>query len=174
MPQDRPGRPHDDFDFDIVLLGLLECCFWILLASHHRAFLFLSGQLAPTSYHTNKTRLAKAPFGRADDDNGPGSEPPPHDRKRYVSTFITSRRRPPTAPESRAFLASRSTISLDDACGSSRDRWTFPIDFSMAQGRTGDPKTMVRTSGIIGIGCAGIAVFLQHRLDVQRYLGYNR
>ncbi|EJK68388.1 hypothetical protein THAOC_10438 [Thalassiosira oceanica] len=44
--------------------------------------------------------------------------------------------------ESRAFLASRSTIYLDDACGSSRDRWTFPIDFSMTQGRTGDPKTM--------------------------------
>ncbi|EJK51901.1 hypothetical protein THAOC_28884 [Thalassiosira oceanica] len=45
----------------------------------------------------NKTRLDEAPFGRADDDNGPGSEPPPHDRKRYVSTFITSRRRSPAA-----------------------------------------------------------------------------
>ncbi|EJK63843.1 hypothetical protein THAOC_15481 [Thalassiosira oceanica] len=44
--------------------------------------------------------------------------------------------------ESRSFLASRSTIYLDDACGSSRDRWTFPIDLSMTQGRTGDPKTM--------------------------------
>ena len=61
------------------------------------AFLFLSGRLAPTSYHTNKTRLAEAPFGRTDNDNGPRSKPPPHDRKRYVSTFITSRRRSPAA-----------------------------------------------------------------------------
>ncbi|EJK55944.1 hypothetical protein THAOC_24256 [Thalassiosira oceanica] len=30
-------------------------------------------------------------------DNGPGSEPPPHGRFRYVSTFVTSRRRPPAA-----------------------------------------------------------------------------
>ncbi|EJK58627.1 hypothetical protein THAOC_21234, partial [Thalassiosira oceanica] len=34
------------------------------------------------SYHTNKTRLAEAPFGPVGDDNGPGSEPPPHDRLR--------------------------------------------------------------------------------------------
>ncbi|EJK55897.1 hypothetical protein THAOC_24311, partial [Thalassiosira oceanica] len=46
------------------------------------AFFFLTALLAVTSYHTNKTRLAEAPFGRADDDNGPGSEPPPHDRLR--------------------------------------------------------------------------------------------
>ncbi|EJK73226.1 hypothetical protein THAOC_05155, partial [Thalassiosira oceanica] len=50
-----------------------------------------------TNYDTNKTHLDEAPFGRADDDNGPGSEPPPHDRKRYVSTFMLSRRRPPAA-----------------------------------------------------------------------------
>ncbi|EJK57635.1 hypothetical protein THAOC_22299, partial [Thalassiosira oceanica] len=31
------------------------------------------------------------------DDNGPGSEPPPHGRFRYVSTFVTSCRRPPAA-----------------------------------------------------------------------------
>ncbi|EJK56855.1 hypothetical protein THAOC_23172, partial [Thalassiosira oceanica] len=48
------------------------------------AFFFLSGRLAPTSYHTNKTRLAEAPFGPASDDNGPGSETQPHDRFRYV------------------------------------------------------------------------------------------
>ncbi|EJK68627.1 hypothetical protein THAOC_10174 [Thalassiosira oceanica] len=50
-----------------------------------------------SNYDTNKTRLDEAPFGRADDDNGPGSEPPPHDHKRYVSTFITGRRRSPAA-----------------------------------------------------------------------------
>ncbi|EJK51817.1 hypothetical protein THAOC_28978 [Thalassiosira oceanica] len=91
------------------------------------AFFFLTAPLAITSYHTNKTRLAEAPFGpvgddngpvsepaphdrlrakqhRAEaapgpdgDDNGPGSEPPPHGRFRYVSTFVTSRRRPPAA-----------------------------------------------------------------------------
>ncbi|EJK56565.1 hypothetical protein THAOC_23524 [Thalassiosira oceanica] len=50
-----------------------------------------------SNYDTNKTHLDEAPFGRADDDNWPGSEPPPHDRKRYVSTFITSRRWSPAA-----------------------------------------------------------------------------
>ncbi|EJK71113.1 hypothetical protein THAOC_07478 [Thalassiosira oceanica] len=50
-----------------------------------------------SNYDTNKTHLDEAPFGRADDDYGPGSEPPPHDRKRYVSTFMLSRRRPPAA-----------------------------------------------------------------------------
>ncbi|EJK57147.1 hypothetical protein THAOC_22841 [Thalassiosira oceanica] len=49
------------------------------------------------NYDTNKTQLDEAPFGLADDDYGPGSEPPPHDRKRYVSTFMPSRRRPPAA-----------------------------------------------------------------------------
>ncbi|EJK57002.1 hypothetical protein THAOC_23002, partial [Thalassiosira oceanica] len=46
------------------------------------AFFFLTALLAVTSYHTNKTRLAEAPFGPVGDDNGPGSEPPPHDRLR--------------------------------------------------------------------------------------------
>ncbi|EJK57778.1 hypothetical protein THAOC_22147, partial [Thalassiosira oceanica] len=46
-----------------------------------------------SNYDTNKTQLDEAPFGRADDDYGPGSEPPPHDRLRYVSTFMPSRRR---------------------------------------------------------------------------------
>ncbi|EJK52539.1 hypothetical protein THAOC_28170 [Thalassiosira oceanica] len=50
-----------------------------------------------SNYDTNKTQLDEAPFGRADDDYGPGSEPPPHDRLRYVSTFMPSRRRPPAA-----------------------------------------------------------------------------
>ncbi|EJK55458.1 hypothetical protein THAOC_24811, partial [Thalassiosira oceanica] len=44
-----------------------------------------------------ETRLAEAPFGPVGDDNGPGLEPPPHIRKRYVSTFTTSRRWPPAA-----------------------------------------------------------------------------
>ncbi|EJK57156.1 hypothetical protein THAOC_22832, partial [Thalassiosira oceanica] len=44
---------------------------------------FLTAPLAITSYHTNKTRLAEAPFGHVGDDNGPGSEPPQHDRLRY-------------------------------------------------------------------------------------------
>ncbi|EJK48348.1 hypothetical protein THAOC_32865 [Thalassiosira oceanica] len=53
--------------------------------------------LTNSNYDTNKTQLDEAPFGRADDDNGPGSEPPPHDRLRYVSAFMPSRRRSPAA-----------------------------------------------------------------------------
>ncbi|EJK45372.1 hypothetical protein THAOC_36016 [Thalassiosira oceanica] len=55
-----------------------------------RAFLFLSGRLAPTSYHTNKTRLVG-------DDNWPGSEPPPRNRIGIATAFVPSRRRSPAA-----------------------------------------------------------------------------
>ncbi|EJK72896.1 hypothetical protein THAOC_05526 [Thalassiosira oceanica] len=47
--------------------------------------------------HSDNSDDVPAPFGRADDDNGPRLEPPPHDRKRYVSTFISSRRWTPAA-----------------------------------------------------------------------------
>ncbi|EJK66141.1 hypothetical protein THAOC_12951, partial [Thalassiosira oceanica] len=44
-----------------------------------------------------KQHRAEAAPGPDGDDNGPGSEPPPHGRFRYVSTFVTSRRRSPAA-----------------------------------------------------------------------------
>ncbi|EJK53639.1 hypothetical protein THAOC_26877 [Thalassiosira oceanica] len=44
-----------------------------------------------------KQHRAEAAPGPDGDDNGPGSEPPPHGRFRYVSKFVTSRRRPPAA-----------------------------------------------------------------------------
>ncbi|EJK66459.1 hypothetical protein THAOC_12624 [Thalassiosira oceanica] len=47
--------------------------------------------------HRAKQHRAEAAPGPDGDDNGPGSEPPPHGRFRYVSTFFTSRRRPPAA-----------------------------------------------------------------------------
>ncbi|EJK44972.1 hypothetical protein THAOC_36446 [Thalassiosira oceanica] len=50
-----------------------------------------------TTIRAKHTSTRHLPFGPADDDNGPGSEPPPHNRKRYVSTFITSRWRSPAA-----------------------------------------------------------------------------
>ena len=53
--------------------------------------------------------------------------------------------------ESRAFLASRSTIYFDDACGSSRDRWTFVSEISPMRRRTGDPKASTTISGIRGM-----------------------
>ncbi|EJK55340.1 hypothetical protein THAOC_24936 [Thalassiosira oceanica] len=56
------------------------------------SFLFLSGRLALSSYHTNKTRLAEAPFGPFGDDNGPGSEPLPRNHLRYDETLMPSRR----------------------------------------------------------------------------------
>ncbi|EJK64378.1 hypothetical protein THAOC_14892 [Thalassiosira oceanica] len=40
----------------------------------------------------------------------------------------------------------------DDACVSSRVRWTCDIDFSMTQRRTGDPKASTQISGIRGLG----------------------
>lgn len=61
---------------------------------------------------------------------------------------MTSRRRP---PESRVFLASRSTIYLDDACRFSRDRWTYEKEISMMRGRIGDPKVSTLISGNRGL-----------------------
>ena len=43
---------------------------------------------------TTRTETAYGPDG---DDNGPGLEPPPHDRFHYVLAFVMSRRRPPAA-----------------------------------------------------------------------------
>ncbi|EJK60407.1 hypothetical protein THAOC_19248 [Thalassiosira oceanica] len=101
------------------------------------------------NYDTNKTHLNEAPFGRTDDDNEPGSELPPHDRKRYdVSTFPS---------ESRSFLASRSTIYLSATrAGSSRDRWTCEKEISMImmRGRIGDLKAsatiVAQVSSLVG------------------------
>ncbi|EJK48996.1 hypothetical protein THAOC_32165, partial [Thalassiosira oceanica] len=87
-----------------ICMGVLLCFHWSLTAAIDNDQSFCEEQDVSrnfcteiSNYDTNKTRLDEAPFGRADDDNGPGSEPPPHDHKRYVSTFITSRRRSPAA-----------------------------------------------------------------------------
>ncbi|EJK58782.1 hypothetical protein THAOC_21063, partial [Thalassiosira oceanica] len=58
------------------------------------------------------------------DDNGPGSEPPPHGRFRYVSTFVTSRRRPPAAVGKPIFAYFPVDYLLHDVC-----RPDEPTDF---------------------------------------------
>ncbi|EJK77565.1 hypothetical protein THAOC_00595, partial [Thalassiosira oceanica] len=67
------------------------------------AFLFLSGRLALSSYHTNNTRLAEAPFAPFGDDNGPGSEPPPRNRIGIAMALMPSRRRSPAARGKQSF-----------------------------------------------------------------------
>ncbi|EJK45431.1 hypothetical protein THAOC_35955, partial [Thalassiosira oceanica] len=71
-----------------------------------RAFFFLTALLAIISYHTNKTRLAEAPFGPVGDDNGPGSEPPPHDRLRYVNQDVHAEPPPASGGRRKAELSS--------------------------------------------------------------------
>ncbi|EJK57324.1 hypothetical protein THAOC_22644, partial [Thalassiosira oceanica] len=98
-----------------------------------------------SNYDTNKTRLDEAPFGRADDDNGPGSEPPPHDNKRYVSTFITitSRRRSPAAVGKQSFPRFKGYyIYLDDAC-----RFE-PRPLDLREGDLHDARTYERSEDI--------------------------
>ncbi|EJK77227.1 hypothetical protein THAOC_00953, partial [Thalassiosira oceanica] len=71
------------------------------------AFMGLSfpecGRLVLSSHHTNKTRLAEAPFGPFGDDNGPGSEPPPRNRIGIAMAFMPSRRRSPAAHGKQSF-----------------------------------------------------------------------
>ena len=54
--------------------------------------------------------------------------------------------------ESRALLASKPSIYLDDASSFEPRPLDLPDLFLHVQGRTGDPKTMVRTTGIIARG----------------------
>ncbi|EJK61439.1 hypothetical protein THAOC_18074, partial [Thalassiosira oceanica] len=63
-----------------------------------------------------KQHRAEAAPGPDGDDNGPGSEPPPHGRFRYVSTFVTSRRRPPAAVGKPSFAYFPVDYLPDDVC----------------------------------------------------------
>ncbi|EJK55724.1 hypothetical protein THAOC_24513 [Thalassiosira oceanica] len=73
-------------------------------------------------------------FGPVGDDNGPGSEPPPHDRLRYVSTFMSNRRRPPAA-------VGKLSITY------------FPVDYLLHDVcRPDEPTDFPDLSGIQGIG----------------------
>ncbi|EJK61109.1 hypothetical protein THAOC_18452, partial [Thalassiosira oceanica] len=104
-PSFKEYRQEFDHTFSILCLLYEKLAqvlsYWTTVpCSSQWAFLFLSVPFRDTldsNYDTNKTQLDEAPFGRADDDYGPGSEPSPHDRLRYVSTFMPSRRRPPAA-----------------------------------------------------------------------------
>ncbi|EJK51511.1 hypothetical protein THAOC_29311, partial [Thalassiosira oceanica] len=53
-------------------------------------------------------------------------------------------------PESRAFPTSKLTIYLDDESSFEPSQRSFDIDYSMMQGRIGDPKTSAPISGIRG------------------------
>jgi len=61
-------------------------------------------RLGLSSYHTNKTRLAEAPFGPGGDDNGRRYKPKPRDRIGIATAlFVPSRRRSPAARGKQSF-----------------------------------------------------------------------
>ena len=66
-------------------------------------FFFPNRATRDPSYHTNKTRIAEAPFGLVGDDKGPESEPPPRNRIGIATAFMPSRRRSPAAPGKPSF-----------------------------------------------------------------------
>ena len=72
-----------------------------------------------SNYDTKKTRLAEAPFGRTDDDNGPGSEPPPRNRFGIATAFMPSRRRSlaapgkPSIPRSKVYYLPRRRVRFE-------------------------------------------------------------
>ena len=109
-----------------------------------RGFFFLTAPLAITSYHTNKTRLAEAPFGPGGDDNGPGLEPPPQNRIGIVMALCRAAGGLRQPPESRAFPTSKLTIYLDDASSFEPSQQTSDIDYSMMH----DARTYRRSGGI--------------------------
>ena len=83
-------------------------------------------------------------------------------------------------PESRSFLASRSTIYLDDACGSSRDRWLSrtipPCCDGLRRNRRYVPSSK-RPGHSGNAPRSGVGGLLRHHRQVQRsttYLDYRR
>ncbi|EJK61073.1 hypothetical protein THAOC_18493 [Thalassiosira oceanica] len=97
--------------------------------------------------HTNKTRLAEAPFGLVGDDNGPGSEPPPRNRIGIATAFMPSRRRSPAAPGKPSFPYFKADYLPRRRVRFEPSQRSFDIDYSMMRGRIGDPKASTPISG---------------------------
>ncbi|EJK71384.1 hypothetical protein THAOC_07185 [Thalassiosira oceanica] len=101
----------------------------------------------------DQTTRAEAAPGPDGDDNGPGSEPLPHGRFRYVLTFVKSRQRPPVAVGKPIF-----TYFPVDYLPHDRLRRDEPTDLregdlpDVMQRRTKDPKTSAPIVGIRGLG----------------------
>ncbi|EJK52581.1 hypothetical protein THAOC_28123, partial [Thalassiosira oceanica] len=98
---------------------------------------------------SGKQPRADAPFDRADDDNGPGSAPPPQDRIVLFMAVMPSPRRPPAAvgkPSFPYFKADYLPIP-DDVCRPRRPT-IFRHRISATRWRTKDPKAWAQTAGI--------------------------
>ncbi|EJK77802.1 hypothetical protein THAOC_00342 [Thalassiosira oceanica] len=98
-------RPEGEFRVTCTQPMLLPSHEHSVFAAHAccRGFFFLTAPLAITSYHTNKTRLAEAPFGPCGDDNGRRYKPQPRDRIGIATAFVPSRRWSPAAPGKPSF-----------------------------------------------------------------------
>ncbi|EJK54742.1 hypothetical protein THAOC_25603, partial [Thalassiosira oceanica] len=94
-----------------------------------------------------KQPRADAPFGRADDDNGPGSEPPPQDRIGLFMAVMPSPRRPPAAVGKPSFPYFKADYLPDDVCRPRRPT-IFRHRISATRWRTKDPKAWAQTAGI--------------------------
>ena len=123
----------------------------------------------PTLHARNKTRRAEASFNLYDDDNGPGSEPPPQDRLRLVSAVTPSRRRSPAAvgkPSLACFYGPRATCCR--CAGPAKRPLAFDRDYASKRRSTEDPKSMALTAGI-GLLCYIQTAVLQQQLAVLRH-----
>ena len=123
-----------------------------------------------SNYDTNKTRSPRHLLAPAAMMNGPGSELPPHDRKRYVSTFITSRRRSPAAvgkpifPRFKVYYLPRRRVRFEPR----------PLDF--VEGYLHDATAYGGSEGICTnlrkprIGASTLALASPDSFDVERLL----
>ncbi|EJK72829.1 hypothetical protein THAOC_05600, partial [Thalassiosira oceanica] len=76
----------------------------------------------------SKQPRADAPFGRADDDNGPGSEPPPQDRIGLFIAVMPSPRRPPAAVGKPSFPYFKAATIYLMMCAGRGDQRSFDIE----------------------------------------------
>ncbi|EJK55360.1 hypothetical protein THAOC_24913 [Thalassiosira oceanica] len=98
-------------------------------------------------YFKSKQPRADAPFGRADDDNGPGSKPPIQDRIGLFTAVMPSRRRPSADVGKPSFPYFKADYLPDDVCRPRRPT-IFRHRISATRWRTKDPKAWAQTAGI--------------------------
>ncbi|EJK68055.1 hypothetical protein THAOC_10810 [Thalassiosira oceanica] len=108
---------------------------------------FKADYISTSTTRASKQPRADAPFGRADDDNGPGSEPPPQDRIGLFMAVMPSPRRPPAAVGKPSFPYFKADYLPDDVCRPRRPT-IFRHRISATRWRTKDPKAWAQTAGI--------------------------
>ena len=109
---------------------------------------------SPPGYDTiEQKHRPEVSFDLYDDDNGPGSEPPPQDRLRLVSAVTPSHRQSPAAVGKQSFACFSAAIVTGRLCRPNNPTTQRPsdLDYASKQRSPEDSKGMYIDAGIKGI-----------------------